>query len=353
MERIIEKRKRSFDGLVTSEEMFWNREKKKEEGQGEAFDGVGTLAVIIPALNEEGNIASAVRSALDDGSGGEEAARERGKNRRFRDHRDRDRKNVFVVVVDGGSSDATVAAARSAGAHRVLRCPTRGRGAQLAAGVAAAVPAAAPAASSSSSDSFFLPRPRRRGKTKPDTLLFLHADSRLPPNYRESISRAMLLPRPSSWGAFETVAPTGLSPAASLLLSACVALRTRLCGLPYGDQAIFVSSSLLDKIGGVRPLPLMEDVDLVERLSLAGRRESSERKEGKENRSGSGRKAVVVNSRPAVARGAVETSGRRWVERGLVRTTLLNLWTLARWKSGTASAEELAREYYSRKKVKM
>lgn len=350
MRRIIEKEK-IFRRFVTSERMFWNREKNKEGA--EAFDGVGTLAVIIPALNEEDNISSAVRSALDDGSGGEkEAARERRKNRRFRDRgRDRD---VFVVVVDGGSSDATVAAARRAGAHRVLRCPTRGRGAQLAAGVAAVSAAAAAASSSSSSsDSFFLPPPRRRrGNAKPDTLLFLHADSRLPPDYRESISRALTTTSAapssySSWGAFETVAPTGLAPAASLLLSACVSLRTRLCGLPYGDQGIFVSSELLHKIGGVRPLPLMEDVDLVERLSLAGRRESESERKEREN-SSSGRK---VNSRPAVARGAVETSGRRWAERGLVRTTLLNLWTLARWKSGAASAEELAREYYSRKKV--
>ena len=121
----------------------------------------------------------------------------------------------------------------------------------------------------------------------------------------------------------------------------------------------------------MRPLPLMEDVDLVERLSLAGREaeaeerrrrrsrsrrrgggggggggeQRGERKEEGEDGEGSG----TVNSRPAVARGAVETSGRRWAEKGLVKTTLLNLWTLARWKGGTASAEELAKEYYSRR----
>ena len=88
----------------------------------------------------------------------------------------------------------------------------------------------------------------------------------------------------------------------------------------------------------------MEDVDLVERLSLAGREEKKKREKGKEKDGFEQR----VNSRPAVARGAVETSGRRWLEKGLVKTTFLNLWTLARWKGGVASAEELAREYYRR-----
>ena len=168
---------------------------------------------------------------------------------------------------------------------------------------------------------------------------------------------------PSSWGAFETVLPTttatatatggegGLSPATSRFLSACVALRTRLFGLPYGDQGIFVSSDLLEKIGGVRPLPLMEDVDLVARLSLAGREAEKEERKGEKKKPNDSRekKRVVINSRPAVARGAVETSGRRWAEKGLVRATVLNLWTLARWKGGAASAEELAREYYARR----
>jgi hypothetical protein len=325
--------------------MLWNRQRKNED----QFDGVGTLAVIIPALNEEQNIARAIRSALDDGSQGERRRDEGKKSGK----RDRNRNQpIVVVVVDGGSSDATVAAARRAGATRVLRSPTRGRGAQLAAGVAAvgvgrAGGSSSWRSSSSSSDSSFLPAPRSiKEKKKPDTLLFLHADSRLPPNYRDSLSRALSSSSscPSLWGAFESVYPSGLWPISSCFLSACVALRTRLWGLPYGDQAIFVKTSLLERIGGVRPLPLMEDVDLVERLSSSP---PSSRGGGEGGKEGGNRSRF--STRPAIARGRVETSGRRWAEKGIMKTTLLNLWTLARWKSGKASAEELALEYYRRR----
>ena len=353
--------------------MFWRRRKKEEERLDASAEAssVGTLAVIIPALNEESNIAGAIKSALEDGNGGENGEERRRKRQRKMGHR-----KPIVVVVDGGSSDATVLAAQRAGATRVLRCSTRGRGAQLAAGVAAVgvgfgVGAGAGGGSggafsppSSSSDSFFLPPPPPLRRGRPDTLLFLHADSRLPPGYRRSLSRALSSPSSSSspssassssssssWGAFETVRPEGLSPLSSALLSACVAARTRLLGLPYGDQALFVRSDLLEKIGGIRPLPLMEDVDLVERLSLAGKREKEREKE--EKREGEEEKrnddlGPGINARPAIARGAVSTSGRRWADKGIVKTTLLNLWTLARWKAGGASAEELAREYYRR-----
>ena len=338
---------------------FWSRRRKNDF---DADDGVGTLAVVIPVLNEEFNIAAAIRSALGDENGGESGSSER-QTRSAKNHR------PMVVVVDGGSADATVAEARRAGADRVLRCATRGRGAQLACGVAAVCGAVgggrndASSSSSSSSDSSFLPPPRtsrsrsRSRKRPPDTLLFLHADSCLPKGYRGSISRALLSnpSSPSSWGAFETVYPTGLHPATSLFLAACVALRTRCLGLPYGDQGIFVKSDVLEKIGGVRrDLPLMEDVELVERLSLAGKKQQQQKKKKKKKSSSSSsssnsdKNGREINSRPAVARGAVSTSGRRWAERGLLKTTALNLWTLARWKGGWASAEELAREYYRR-----
>lgn len=348
----------------------------------EHSDTVGNLAVIIPAFNEEKNIALAIKSALeqedDDDATSWTSSKSTSKS-----------KSTTVVVVDGGSSDGTVSAARRAGASLVLRCRTRGRGAQLAAGIAAVGlggPSSCHSSSSdyncsssslslsSSSSSFFLPPPPWRRK-KPDTVLFLHADSRLPRRYRRSIDEALSgfalgdnkkkneNQAPSFWGSFETVLPDGgrtretqtpppptnelapLPPPVGRFLSTCVALRTRLFGLPYGDQAIFVRSSLLEEVGGVRPLPLMEDVDLVDRLSRAGR-EGRRKLISSSSFSSYMKNSCVVNSRPAIARGAVSTSGRRWAEKGLVRATVLNLWTLARWRLGLARADELAREYY-------
>jgi hypothetical protein len=178
--------------------------------------------------------------------------------------------------------------------HQVIRAP-RSRGAQLAAGAAAAPPSTA-------------------------ALLFLHADSRLPPAYGASVAAA-LAARP--WGAFARAHPADLPPPLASFLGACIEARTRLLGLPYGDQALFCRKDALASVGGVNPaLPLMEDVDVVDRLSAAC-------------------------GRPAIVPAPVATSGRRWAERGVVRATVANLWTLARWRAG-ADAGALAAEYYSK-----
>jgi len=153
-------------------------------------------------------------------------------------------------------------------------------------------------------------------------------------SYRAAVTAA-LAPSPTrrsrSWGAFSTIdvsSPDPPCPAlprpAALLLRAGVAVRTRLLSLPYGDQAIFATAGALRGIGGVRPLPLMEDVDLVTRLGAA-------------------------HGRPGIAAGAVRTSPRQWTApgRGLVRTSLRNWGLVLRWKTGVP-AEELAAEYYGR-----
>lgn len=138
-----------------------------------------------------------------------------------------------IVVVDGGSRDATIQIADGAGA-RVVVAP-KGRGSQLRAGGEAA-----------------------RG----DWLLFLHADTLLERGWREAAELQMDKPfRPAcfrlrldddAWQA--------------RMIERGVAMRVKLLGLAYGDQGLLVSRRLYDNVGGYRPMPLMEDVDLVRRI---------------------------------------------------------------------------------------
>ncbi|WP_324749378.1 TIGR04283 family arsenosugar biosynthesis glycosyltransferase [Sphingomonas sp. LY54] len=139
-----------------------------------------------------------------------------------------------ILVVDGGSGDATVAVARAAGA-RVIVAP-RGRGPQLQAGGEAA-----------------------RG----DWLLFLHADTLLGAGWRAAVeAHQAQRPRGAACFRFRLDDPAWQA----RLIERGVAARVRLLGLPYGDQGLLVPRLLYERVGGFRPLPLMEDVDLVRRL---------------------------------------------------------------------------------------
>jgi rSAM/selenodomain-associated transferase 2 len=215
------------------------------------------LSVVVPTLDEEAQVAGAVRSALD---GADE-----------------------VIVVDGGSRDRTMAVAREAGARTFLG--PRGRGPQLHAGA------------------------RRAGG---EWLVFLHADTRLQGGWAEEVRSV----EGAVGGAFRfAVEAPGL---AFRCLETAVALRCRLFGLPYGDQALFVRRQAYDRAGGFPPYPLMEDVSLVRRLSGLGR--------------------LVFLSHRAY------TSPRRWRRHGILRTTLRNVWLLARFTCGEPP-ERLARGY--------
>lgn len=221
-----------------------------------------SLAVIIPALNEEAQIERAIVSAWRGGAS-------------------------EVIVGDGGSSDATAAVARANGA-RVVICK-RGRGAQNNA-------AAREAAS--------------------ELLAFLHADTELPSSAAGDIDAALTN---SMFGGFRL---TFREPLARLRAVAwLINFRTSMTGCPWGDQAQFVTRETFWREGGYAEYPFMEDYDFALRMR---------RKYGR---------AARVDA-------PVRTSGRRFLERGVVRTSVMNWRLIIAFRRG-ASPADLARRYRS------
>lgn len=192
---------------------------------------------------------------------------------------------VEVLVVDGGSRDATLEVATPL-ADLVLVAP-RGRGSQMNAGAA-----------------------RARGAT----LLFLHADTRLPAGAVEAVVAAIAAG--ACWGRFDVAIEGRL--AGLGMVATMMNLRSRLTGIATGDQAIFVTRAAFEQVGGFPDLPLMEDIALSTRLKRI--------------------------ARPACLRQRVVTSGRRWEKHGLWRT-ILAMWRLRLRFFFGADPQALAREY--------
>ncbi len=141
-----------------------------------------------------------------------------------------------IVVSDGGSADRSRERAAARGA-RVVSGP-RGRGTQMRTG---------------------------RAATNAPWLLFLHVDTRPAPGWQAAARR--FVDRPGSGGRaaafrlrFDDDAPQARR------VERLAAWRGRVLGLPYGDQGLLISAEFYDRIGGFRPLPLFEDVDLARRI---------------------------------------------------------------------------------------
>jgi rSAM/selenodomain-associated transferase 2 len=222
-----------------------------------------TLSIIMPVLDEAAMIAEALAALAP--------YRVRG---------------AEIIVVDGGSRDATVEAARPF-ADQVLTAP-RGRGSQMNAGAAAA---------------------------QGGVLVFLHADTRLPPQADGLIVRE-LDQSSRVWGRFD-VTIAGRSRLLRVV-AAMMNLRSRLTGIATGDQAMFVTREAFTRAGGFPAIPLMEDIVLSRRLKRIGK--------------------------PACLAARVTTSGRRWDRDGVVRT-IVTMWRLRLAFFLGATPARLARRY--------
>lgn len=211
------------------------------------------ISVIIPALDEAGNIGAAITSA-----------------RRCTD--------AEVVVVDGGSRDGTADVAAGLGA--VVTHSPRGRAVQMNRGAVLATG---------------------------DVLLFLHADTTLPEGYEVHIRRIL-----EKQGVVAGAFMLGLdAPGATFrVIERLANFRSRAFGLPYGDQAIFITASAFRAVGGYIETPIMEDYDLMRRVGRLGK----------------------VELAPA----RVTTSARRWLRLGVIKTTLINQANIVAWHAGVS-----------------
>jgi rSAM/selenodomain-associated transferase 2 len=219
------------------------------------------ISVVVPALNEAAQIAAALASARAPGV-------------------------ADVIVVDGGSRDATAALAVAAGATVISAA--RGRARQMNAGAS---------------------------RASGEVLLFLHADTRLPPGFDAAVREALSDPGVAG-GHFDL----RLEPSSPLLglTAALINLRSRLSGIATGDQALFVRRTVFEAMGGFADVPLMEDVAFTRDLKRHGR--------------------------VAALRRRVTTSSRRWISGGPLRTILLMWWLRFLYWRGV-SPETLKQRY--------
>jgi rSAM/selenodomain-associated transferase 2 len=223
------------------------------------------LAVVVPVFNEAASIESTLARL--------QPLRVRG---------------ARVIVVDGGSTDSTLAIAKPH-ADQLLQSQ-RGRAQQMNAGAKAAVAGGA------------------------EVLLFVHADSELPDSADRLIDNAL---RTSGrvWGRFDVRID---GPLMLRIVAAMMNLRSRLTGICTGDQAIFVTRSAFEQLSGFAPIALMEDIEFSKRAKRI--------------------------SRPAAIRTRLLTSGRRWQKQGVLRTIVL-MWRFRAAYFFGADPQRLAQRY--------
>jgi rSAM/selenodomain-associated transferase 2 len=190
-----------------------------------------------------------------------------------------------LIVVDGGSSDATVERATGQVDQLLSSLPSRSQQMNVGAAVA-----------------------------NGEYLWFVHADTRISSG---SLGRLLsVLDEKPIWGRFDVrLSGPGL---ALRVIGWMISLRSRLTGIASGDQGIFVRRECFEALGGYAQMPLMEDIELARRLNLM--------------------------ARPYCLKPALTTSSRRWEQHGVWRTVVL-MWCLRLAYYCGVSPEKLARRY--------
>ncbi len=223
-----------------------------------------SISIIIPVRNEE----EAIGACLD---------------------RLPDCPDIEILVVDGSSTDQTVAKIHQRKQNVIPSTP--GRGSQQHAGALAA---------------------------SGDVLLFLHCDTRLPHNFAVQVTH-ILKDTKTAAGAFRLrIDARGMG---YRIIEWGANLRSRMIQLPYGDQALFMRRTTYFAAGGFPEQLILEDTVLVSRLKKQGR--------------------IVL------APSSMTTSARRWQQHGIIRTTVVNQLILVGQATGIPAAR-LAQWYYKK-----
>ncbi|WP_413677529.1 TIGR04283 family arsenosugar biosynthesis glycosyltransferase [Prochlorococcus sp. MIT 0916] len=199
--------------------------------------------------------------------------------------------NFDLIIVDGGSTDLTISIAHIQGLN-IIKSPEKNRGYQLKTGASNAIG---------------------------DWLLFLHADSRLGKGWVNNLLNIIQNKTSENfaWYFDFKIKNNNLQ---FRILELAVALRSHLLQRPYGDQGLLIHKNLYYLSGGFSPLKIMEDLDLITRVT----------------------KTTKVNR----IRERIYTDDRKWSNSNIIKRAFKNANLRKKWRQGH-SQDNLSKEYYS------
>jgi rSAM/selenodomain-associated transferase 2 len=193
-----------------------------------------------------------------------------------------------IIVVDGDPASSTINAI--ANSHVIKIASPAGRGRQMNAGA---------------------------GVAKGEILIFLHADTQLPQNALKYIDKTLQQEEYVA-GAFDLEIESDHR--YIKVVAAIARFRSRWTQIPYGDQTIFMKKDYFYRIGCFKEIPLMEDVELMQRIKKRG-------------------------DRICILKRRIKTSDRRWRKTGMICTTFLDILLPILFKCGV-SPDTLAKYYW-------